>query len=97
MALIALDPDAVADWASHHGMAGTSYAQVVNSQAMHSTVDTYVRKLNTQLNRWETIKKFVILDHDLTVDSGELTPSLKVRRRVVEANHRHALEALYTE
>jgi long-chain acyl-CoA synthetase len=53
--------------------------------------------LNTQLNRWETIKKFVILDHDLTVDSGELTPSLKVRRSVVEANYREALDSLYAE
>jgi long-chain acyl-CoA synthetase len=97
VALIALDPDAVADWAPHHDMAGMSYAQVVTSQAMHSTVEGYVRKLNTQLNRWETIKKFVILDHDLTVDSGELTPSLKVRRRVVEANYHEALDALYTE
>jgi long-chain acyl-CoA synthetase len=97
VALIALDPDAVADWAPHHDLAGMSYAQVVTSQAMHSTVEDYLRKLNTQLNRWETIKKFVILDHDLTVDSGELTPSLKVRRPVVEANYHEVLDALYPE
>ncbi|MBV9029217.1 MAG: long-chain fatty acid--CoA ligase [Pseudonocardiales bacterium] len=96
VALIALDPDAVANWAGHHDMAGMPYAQVVTSQAMHSTVEGYVRKLNTQLNRWETIKKFVILDHDLTVDSGELTPSLKVRRPVLETNYRETLDALYS-
>jgi long-chain acyl-CoA synthetase len=98
VALIALDPDAVADWASHHDMTGTSYAQVVTSPAMRSTVEGYVEKLNAQLNRWETIKKFIILDHDFTVDSGEVTPNrLKVRRTVVEANYREALDALYTE
>lgn len=98
VALIALDPDTVADWASHHDMAGTSYAQVVTSPPMRSTVEGYVGKLNAQLNRWEAIKKFIILDHDLTVDSGELTPNrLKVRRPVVEANYREALDALYTE
>jgi long-chain acyl-CoA synthetase len=97
VALIALDPDAVTDWASHHDMAGTSYAQVVTSPAMRSTVEGYVGKLNAQLNRWETIKKFIILDHDFTVDSGEVTPNrLKVRRTVVEANYREALDALYT-
>lgn len=96
VALIALDPDAVADWASRHGMVGTSYAQVVTSPAMRGTVEGYVGKLNAQLNRWERIKKFIILDHDLTVDSGELTPSLKVRKPVVEANYREALDALYT-
>jgi long-chain acyl-CoA synthetase len=97
VALIALDPDAVADWASSHDMAGRPYAQVVTSREMHDAVDAYVHKLNTQLNSWETIKKFVIFDHELTVDSGELTPSLKVRRHVVEANYREALDALYTE
>ncbi|HSL07219.1 MAG TPA: long-chain fatty acid--CoA ligase [Pseudonocardiaceae bacterium] len=97
VALITLDPDAVADWASHHGMAGMLYEQVVASPTMHATVDTYVQQLNTQLNRWEKIKKFVILDHDLTVDSGELTPSMKVRRRVVETNYQEVLDALYTE
>jgi long-chain acyl-CoA synthetase len=76
-------------------MGGMPYEQVVASPTMHATVDRYVRQLNTQLNRWETIKKFAILDHDLTVDSGELTPSLKVRRRVVEATYREILDALY--
>ncbi|MGH3979130.1 MAG: AMP-dependent synthetase/ligase [Pseudonocardiaceae bacterium] len=97
VALIALDPDAVHDWASQHGMAGMSHARVAASQAMHAEIDGYVRELNTQLNRWEAIKKFIILEHDLSVDSGELTPSLKVRRRVVEDNYRAALDALYTE
>ncbi|MGH3772472.1 MAG: AMP-dependent synthetase/ligase [Pseudonocardiaceae bacterium] len=95
VALIALDPDAVADWASHHDMAGLPYPEVVTSQAMRGTVEDYVEKLNAQLNHWETIKKFVILDHDLTVDSGELTPSFKVRRPVMEANYRETLNALY--
>jgi long-chain acyl-CoA synthetase len=58
-------------------------------------VDEYVSRLNAKLNRWETIKKFVILDHDLTVESGELTPSLKVKRKVVEHNNRSILDSLY--
>ena len=44
----------------------------------------YVEELNARLNRWETIKKWEILDHDLTIESGELTPSMKVKRNVVE-------------
>jgi long-chain acyl-CoA synthetase len=58
-------------------------------------VEGYVAELNTRLNRWETIKKWILLDHDLTVESGELTPSLKVKRKVVEDNYRDRLEALY--
>jgi long-chain acyl-CoA synthetase len=60
-------------------------------------VSKYVDDLNGQLNRWETIKKFDILDHDLTVESGELTPSMKVKRNVVEENHKHTIDAMYTD
>ncbi|MEO7195689.1 MAG: long-chain fatty acid--CoA ligase [Pseudonocardiaceae bacterium] len=95
VALIALDPDAVAGWASQHDMASQPYAQVATSPAMRGTIERSVRELNAQLNHWETIKKFVILDHDLTVEGGELTPSLKVRRPVLEANYRETLDALY--
>jgi long-chain acyl-CoA synthetase len=58
-------------------------------------IDGYVTELNSKLNRWETVKKFVILDHDLTVESGEMTPSLKVKRKVVEDNHRSQLDKMY--
>ena len=47
-------------------------------------VGDYVEELNAQLNRWETIKKWEILAEDLSIESGELTPSLKVKRNVVE-------------
>ena len=50
-------------------------------------VADYVEELNSQLNRWETIKKWELLDHDLTIESGELTPSMKVKRNVVEGNN----------
>ena len=53
-------------------------------------VGGYVETLNARLNRWETIKKWILLDHDLTVESGELTPSLKVKRKVVEDNYKSA-------
>ena len=57
---------------------------------MRTEVDGYVAQLNARLNRWETIKKFLLLEHDLTVESGELTPSMKVKRKVVEDNHHDA-------
>jgi long-chain acyl-CoA synthetase len=93
-AVITLDPDAVAEWASRHGQEG-SYAQVVGSEAMRQEVDACVDKLNARLNRWEQIKSFVLLEHDLSIESGELTPSMKVKRRVVEDNYRDRLDALY--
>jgi len=94
-AIITLDPDAVTGWAEANGMAGRPYADVVTSPQMQTVVSGYVDELNSRLNHWETIKKFVVLDHDLTVESGEITPSLKVKRRVIESNYRDLLDDLY--
>jgi len=94
-ALITLDPDAVDEWAGRNGMSGSSYRDVVTSPQMYAEIERYVDRLNDRLNRWETIKRFVVLDHDLTVESGELTPSMKVKRRVVEDNYRDRLDSLY--
>lgn len=94
-AIITLDADAVTEWAAKHGMEGKPYAEVVGSAQMRDVMQGYVDELNSKLNRWETIKKFVILDHDLSIERDELTPSLKLKRRVVEAKHRDKLDALY--
>jgi long-chain acyl-CoA synthetase len=62
---------------------------------MHEVISHDVDELNSKLNRWETIKKFAILDHDLSVESGELTPSLKLKRKVVEENYRDIIDGFY--
>ena len=95
VALITLDPDAMEGWAAENGMAGASYADIVGSQQVKDMVGGYVETLNARLNRWETIKKWILLDHDLTVESGELTPSMKVKRKVVEQNYRDDIDKLY--
>ncbi|MEP6528233.1 MAG: long-chain fatty acid--CoA ligase, partial [Nocardioidaceae bacterium] len=94
-ALITLDPDAMETWAEHHDMAGKPYSEVVTSPAAEAMVQGYIDELNAKLNRWETIKRFVILTEDLSIESGELTPSLKVKRKVVEQNNKSRLDALY--
>jgi long-chain acyl-CoA synthetase len=95
VALITLDPDAMTGWAAENGMAGASYTDVVRSDKVKELVGGYVDELNTRLNRWETIKKWELLDHDLTVESGELTPSMKVKRNIVEDNYKDKIEAFY--
>jgi long-chain acyl-CoA synthetase len=95
VALVTLDPDAMAGWASENGMEGQSYTELVRSDAVKTMVAGYVDELNTRLNRWETIKKWELLDHDLTVESGELTPSMKVKRNVVEDNHKAVIDSMY--
>ncbi|HEX3296813.1 MAG TPA: long-chain fatty acid--CoA ligase [Nocardioides sp.] len=95
VALITLDPDALADWAEENRVSG-DYAAIVASDACEKMVQGYVEELNRRLNRWETIKKWKLLDHDLSVESGELTPSMKVKRNVVEANYAAVIDAFYS-
>ena len=96
VALITLDPDAMAGWAEENGMSGKSYTEIVQSQAVKDMVAGYVEQLNAKLNRWETIKKWEILDHDLSIESGELTPSMKVKRAVVEGNNKDLIDSFYS-
>jgi long-chain acyl-CoA synthetase len=95
VALITLDPDAMAGWAEENGMVGASYTEIVSSDAVHKMVGEYVDELNSRLNRWETVKKWRLLDHDLTIESGELTPSMKVKRNIVEKNNKELIDSLY--
>jgi long-chain acyl-CoA synthetase len=94
-ALVTLDEEAVSAWATQNGMAGKPYAEVVTSPQMHTVVTGYIEQMNSQLAKWETVKKFAILPRDLTIDNGELTPSLKVRRKEVERHYAAELDALY--
>jgi len=94
-ALVTLDPDATTQWAAGRGMAGQGYAEIVTSDAARDMVQGYVDELNAGLNRWETIKRFTLLDRDLSVDDGELTPSLKLRRRVVVERYGQQIDQLY--
>ena len=96
VALITLDPDALSGWAKQHGLSEKSYADLVKSDAVRDMVGGYVDELNSELNRWETIKKWELLDHDLSIEGGELTPSLKVKRSVVEEKNQKLLDSFYS-
>ena len=96
VALIALDADLMSGWAAENGLNGVTYEELVNAPAVREMIDEHIAKLNAELNRWETIKKWMLLDHDLSVERGELTPSLKVKRSVVAEQNKHILDAFYT-
>jgi long-chain acyl-CoA synthetase len=95
-ALVTLDADAIGGWAKDHGLGDTQYEELTKSDAVHEMIDEHVKKLNASLNRWETIKKWAVLDHELSVERGELTPSLKVKRGVVAEQNKETLNAFYS-
>ncbi|KUL20830.1 AMP-dependent synthetase/ligase [Streptomyces regalis] len=94
-ALIALDEPSILAWAEENGLSGKSYAEVVAAAATVEMVDGYVRKLNEGLQKWQTIKKFRLLPRDLDVEHGEITPSLKLKRPVVEREYKGLIEEMY--
>lgn len=93
--LITLDPEAIVGWAADGPLNGLPYAEIVGSAEAHTMVAGHIDELNRRLNRWETIKKFTILPRDLTIEDGEITPSMKLKRRSVETNFATEIEKMY--
>jgi long-chain acyl-CoA synthetase len=94
-ALVTLEEEAAMKWAKDHGMNGKSYADVVKTEAARDLLAPYFDAVNKTLARYETIKQFAILPKDLTIEEGELTPSLKVKRKVVEQKYAAVLDKMY--
>nr|WP_206328275.1 long-chain fatty acid--CoA ligase [Streptomyces sp. S3(2020)] len=94
-ALIALDEVSILGWAKENGLDGKSYAEVVAAPATVEMIDAHIKELNEGLQRWQTIKKFRLLPRDLDIEHGEITPSLKLKRPVVEREYKHLIEEMY--
>ncbi|MFE9985673.1 AMP-dependent synthetase/ligase [Streptomyces sp. NPDC005381] len=94
-ALIALDELSIMEWAKDNGLERRSYAEVVAAPTTVAMVEGYVKELNEGLQRWQTIKKFRLLPRDLDVEHGEITPSLKLKRPVVEREYKHLIDEMY--
>ena len=94
-ALLTLDEDGVKGWAAENGHASKSTAELAALPALHAYLQTAIDQVNSGLARYETIKKFAILPVYFSVEGGELTPSLKVKRKVVEQRYSQILEGFY--
>jgi len=94
-ALITLDADGVTQWAHTKGLPTGDLAALSRDAQVVAYVQQCVDELNGRLNRWESIKQFRILERDLSIDDGELTPSLKVKRAVVEKRYADVIDSMY--
>jgi long-chain acyl-CoA synthetase len=95
-ALLTVDEESITKWASDNGVEG-SYEELTKNERINQMVQDAVEELNGDLARYETIKKWALLPKDLTVEDGELTPSLKVKRKVVEKKYVSILDSFYSE
>ena len=93
-ALITFDAEALQKWASVNGHVG-SYAELAAHPAAGALLQPFIDQLNAGLPGYAAIRKFAVLAADLTVEGGDLTTSLKVKRKAVEQKHRRVLDSLY--
>jgi long-chain acyl-CoA synthetase len=94
VALITLDEDEIRAWAKENALLG-DIPTLATHPEVRSLIQAVLDSVNVHHATVAQIKRFAILPRDLTVDSGELTPSLKVKRAVVHGNHADTIEALY--
>jgi len=95
VALITVNPEELAKFAKEQGILNLDPAALVKHPKVVERVSRIVEQRNTELQSYAKIKKFAILPGDFTVDNGLLTPTLKVKRKVIREEYREALEELY--
>jgi long-chain acyl-CoA synthetase len=92
-ALIALDEDAIKNFLSEKGVSnGAPYHE---NDLVRAEIEATVNEVNKDLAQAETVKKFTILSRNLSIEHGELTPTLKVKRKVVNSNFADQIESMY--
>ena len=94
-ALLTLDPAAVESWGKRHGHEGLSYAELTQLPDMRVTIDRFLARANSRLERWETVKRYAILDHELTVEEGGVTANMKLRRDTIARTYADTVDSLY--
>lgn len=94
-ALIVLDPESVLAWARGKGIPAPSAAELSGHPDVVAEVQRYVDDVNTRVSRTEGIKKFVVLSEEWGPDSDELTPTLKLKRRVIHEKYGDVIEGMY--
>lgn len=94
-ALIALDPEAAADWASRSGLGELPYPELVATDQARKLIGDAVEAVNARLSSWETIKRFQLLPEPPTEDNGLLTATMKLRRAQVTDRYAELVESLY--
>ncbi|MEO3870818.1 AMP-dependent synthetase/ligase [Nonomuraea sp. B12E4] len=96
VAVLTLDGEVAPGWARARGITFGSLAELAEHPAIRKEVENAVRAANAKLARVQQVKKWVLLGTEWTAETGELTPSLKLKRRVIHAKYGDAIEALYT-
>jgi long-chain acyl-CoA synthetase len=94
--LVTLDEEEIVPWAQQQGLPA-DIAALAREPQVHALVQSHLDQANAKYAQVEKVKRFTILDHDLTQETGELTPTLKVKRNVVNEKYAPLFDALYAD
>ncbi len=95
VALIALNFEEIETYAKSKGLSFASIANLSQHAQVRDLIRNAVAQVNSQLASFESVKNFAILDHELSIENGELTPSMKVRRKFCEQKYKILIDELY--
>ncbi len=95
VALVGLEAEALMGWAAENGLGDKPFGEIARDGKTREMISGYVDQLNNHLNRWEQVKRFSIIDRELTVEAGDLTPSLKLKRKSVVDDFHDSIDQLY--
>jgi long-chain acyl-CoA synthetase len=95
VALIGVEADTVSDWVARQGLPFTTYADLSRKPEVVELIAHWVDEVNRDLARPETIKRFALIEKELDHEDGELTATLKVKRRALEERFQREIEELY--
>lgn len=96
-ALVTLDPNEVEAYAKEKEIPFQDYADLVKNKKIHGLIQERIEGFNKKLAKYETVKKFAILENDFSVETGELTPTLKVKRKYTSQKYQNILNEFYQE
>jgi long-chain acyl-CoA synthetase len=94
-ALILIDEDNVNKYAQDNRIPFTTFEDLTKNQTIYKLIEKEVTKVNNTLSRVETIKKFALLPRRLYVEDGDVTPTRKVKRRILEKRYADLIESFY--
>jgi long-chain acyl-CoA synthetase len=95
VALIGIEADTVSDWAARRGLAFTTYGDLSRKEEVRGLIGEWIEQVNAELAQVETIKRFALLEKELDHEDGELTATMKVKRRAIEQRFEKQIAELY--
>lgn len=96
-ALVTLEQAEIEKYAKANNISYSKYDELVNNESIHQFVKDRIEEMNKRLAKYESIKKFAILPSDFSVESGELTPTLKVKRKIINQKYKNIFDGFYDE